>query len=141
MLQFLGTLQGKVIPPMALKALMSGDETVETALELSVRALRWWNQYIVPLAAKRVEEGAQYISDILVTSHGGTISQLFNAAQTEGMFETAPGVRYMRCWNTSVSIVEVDEELKGLVTMYADVSHLLKKKVVGANADEIEGDR
>lgn len=122
---------------------MRDDTTIETTEQLGSRALAWWGETILPLASEAKEKAQS--SDfktisVLATSHGGWISTFINAAVAQGLVELAPGVALTRCWNTSVSIVEVDESLKGRLIMYSDVSHLLRAELVAKNVDEVEVD-
>lgn len=123
---------------------MRDDTTIETTEKLGSRALAWWEGTILPLARDsktKLYNGTEPATlNVLVASHGGWISTFFNAAVAQGLIALSPGVTFTRCWNTSVSIVEVDETLKGSVTAYSDISHLLRKDVVNTNVDEVEVD-
>jgi probable phosphoglycerate mutase len=122
--------------------MMRDDATIETTEKLGSRALAWWKDTILPLARDSksgLSSGTEPTTlNVLAASHGGWISTFFSAAVAQGLIALSPGVAFTRCWNTSVSIVEIDETLKGSVTAYADISHLLRKDVVETNVDEVE---
>lgn len=156
--RFMGTLEGTRVPGIARQAIMRSDKTIETTEQLGRRALAWWDEVIKHVGKNKNTskaggeeleledadanswESAAQTTNILVTSHGGTISTFFNAGLAQGRLELGPGVVFTRYWNTSVSIVEVDETRRGRVTQYADVSHLAKEQVRVTNADEVEID-
>lgn len=152
--RFMGTLQGTKLPAIARKAILQQDKTIETTAEFAERVIEWWKGSILPLAQKvlgdlskegtsggEVPDEDSRVLNVLAASHGGTISTFFNAGIEQGLLHLGKGVWMTRCWNTSVSVIEVDcETLKGKVVMYGDISHLLSKPVVRTNVDEVEVD-
>lgn len=125
---------------------MREEKAIETGDQMGERSFAWWKEAIIPLAEQRLKEhrNGEPLEplNVLATSHGGLISVFTNAAVLEGLVEAAPGVGFGRCWNTAVSIIEVDESLKGKIVKYGDISHLLQRQVnvVDANVDEVETD-
>lgn len=125
---------------------MRSENAIETGDQMKERAFAWWKDDIIPLAKQRLEQHSQGETveplNVLTTSHGGLINVFTNGAVLEGLVQAEPGVGFGRCWNTSVSIFEVDESLKGRIVKYGDISHLLRQNanVVDANVDEVETD-
>ncbi|KAL1746299.1 histidine phosphatase superfamily [Schizophyllum fasciatum] len=135
--QHLGSLQGKPVgtPHSA------NDPLFESHEQLAVRALAWWDQYIVAPAKSRQPGQVR----VLVVSHGGFIGTLVKALVSNGRASVAPGVSVQkRALNVSITTVEVGKtdagKIRGLITRYADTTHLDTAEAVGvvqANADEL----
>lgn len=89
---------------------------------------------IVPYATHPLPEGREDPWNILVASHGGFIGTLVMNLLGRGRLRCADGVVIGRCWNGSISEIELGEDEKGTVVRYADLSHL-QEDVVEGNAD------
>ncbi|KAJ2927586.1 hypothetical protein H1R20_g9511, partial [Candolleomyces eurysporus] len=144
--RFMGSLQGTKLPSQVRKAALRNEDSIETGDQMRERAIAWWNEAIIPVAKQRLKEHGHGQTleplNVLAASHGGLIAIFTNAAVLEGLAQAAPGVGFGRCWNTAISIIEVDESLKGRIVKYGDISHLLQRKVdvVDTNVDEVETD-
>jgi hypothetical protein len=81
--------------------------------------------------------------NVLIVSHGGVIGFLLQFLVARGILRCAdPGVRIGRCFNASISVVDVERrDGTGVVVQYADISHLVSGGSGGAqlvvNPDEI----
>lgn len=75
---------------------------------------------------------------MLVVSHGGYISRLIANLLGGGKMRCAEGVRVTgKCWNASVSVIEVLESGEAVLVSYSDTTHL-KVDLVQTNADVID---
>ncbi|KAI0780579.1 phosphoglycerate mutase-like protein [Trametes elegans] len=71
---------------------------------------------------------------ILVVSHGGLIGTLVTSLVGSGKVRAAEGVGVGRCFNASITVVELEEDGRGVLVSYADTTHL-NVDLVQENAD------
>lgn len=124
----MGDLQGKPISKFP------DTSTMEKTEEFYGRAVEWWNLSIIHYLASQPARDRPY--DILVVSHGGLIGILLRTLINSKKLRRAEGVSIGKCFNVSVTIIEMDDDEKGTVIKYGDISHLIRK-VVETNADEV----
>ncbi|KAI0063398.1 phosphoglycerate mutase-like protein [Artomyces pyxidatus] len=126
--RYMGELQGK---KYGAKMLPPGESTVESIEAMSARTARWWADTVLALPRRSEPQCA------LVVSHGGFIGVLVKGLLNKRV-RLGKDVQMGRCLNTSVSIVEIMEDGRGVLVQYADISHLAesRKEVVQGNADE-----
>lgn len=132
--QYMGEIQGK---PMTagIKLVSAVDETIETGTAFGARAMGWWNRWILQKIDSLEPRTEPY--HILATSHGGLIGTLVNNLVHSRKAKCGPGVVIYKCFNSSVTIIEVGQDRKGVIVQYSDVSHL-QERAVEKNADEVE---
>lgn len=139
----------------------------ETPAAFATRAIQWWNSKIVqrhaqaPSSATRASQDkgqevssedanassvlpdslsslqTNTTSNVLVVSHGGVIGTLAVGLLGSRKLRCAKGVAVGRCMNASISVVEVDENGKGVLVSFGDTTHL-DGELVEVNVDEME---
>ena len=72
---------------------------------------------------------------ILAVSHGGLIGTLVTNLLGSRKLREGEGVVVGRCFNASISVVDLYEDGKGVLVSYADTTHLNVDLVVKENAD------
>lgn len=127
--QFMGQLQGKHVKLARLPSLW--DDSMETKEDFTDRVMAWWDETLQHLASLPTGDAPRRV---LVTSHGGFIGTLVHTLIESGKAVSAKGVVLWRCHNSSVSIIDVQEDGKGVVVQFGDVSHLFTKPLA-SNAD------
>ena len=134
--QYMGSLQGKAVQ-LKRKWVASADDTVEASASFIGRNLSWWNRTILDGITSHPSRSEPY--HILVTAHGGVIGTMVRNLIQAGQVKCAPGVVIRQaCANTSVAIIDVDQDRLGTVTKYGDVSHMGDGGGIETNADEVE---
>jgi broad specificity phosphatase PhoE len=107
------------------------DPTAEHTKEYIERVLGAWSEL---MAEPALVDGAK----ALLVSHGGWISALIDVLHNTGRLDIPEGVAITRCFNVSVSIIELDlTSKKGTLIQYANIDHLkeLTEDFVQDNAD------
>ncbi|KAA1469350.1 phosphoglycerate mutase-like protein [Dentipellis sp. KUC8613] len=141
--RYMGERQGRRLPAPPDPPEIS---TVESADALAARARAWWEGCVVREHATRgagQAEGETRTRAVLVVSHGGFIGMQLRTLVAAGRVRCVGGVRsHGRLPNTSVTIVEVDEDGAGALMQFGDVSHMEAggEGAVGENADVQEKD-
>ena len=131
---------------------------LEPLADLSARCLKWWNECVVRHAQRYGaractgldlgsspspsgdEETALEVDPelepehILVVSHGGLIGTLVKGLLGSRKVRAAEGVVVGRCFNASISVVELDARGRGVLVSYADTTHI-DGELVQDNAD------
>ena len=129
---------------------------LEPLADLSARCLKWWNECVVrhahghgarartglgsPSSLEGDEEAALEVDPelepehILVVSHGGLIGTLVKGLLGSRKVRAAEGVVVGRCFNASISVVELDARGRGVLVSYADTTHI-DGELVQENAD------
>ncbi|KAM6500350.1 phosphoglycerate mutase-like protein [Amanita muscaria] len=115
--RFMGNLQGK---EWAFKMAGPVDETIERSDVFIKRINRWWEKHLASLPPKPDETA----HEMLVVSHGGVIGTLVRSLIRQQRLKCGQGVLVLACQNTSVSVIEVEMDGKGVVKEYGNVSHL-----------------
>ena len=131
----MGNMQGQAVQ-LKRKWVATANDTVETTASFIGRIVSWWNTTILDSIASRPMRSEPY--HILVTAHGGVIGTMVRNLVQAGHVKCAPGVVIGRCANTSVTIIDVDQDRLGTVTKYGDVSHMKDEGGIETNADEVE---
>ncbi|KZT09615.1 phosphoglycerate mutase-like protein [Laetiporus sulphureus 93-53] len=129
----LGDWQGQKLVGRGSKA----PANAEPLTQFTARATKWWRatilQYVSTLKASGHRSGPP--SCVLVVSHGGYISRLLATLLESGHVRCEDGVQVSgKCWNASISVVEVDEKGQGILVSYSDTTHL-ETGFVKINAD------
>ncbi|KII89090.1 hypothetical protein PLICRDRAFT_40731 [Plicaturopsis crispa FD-325 SS-3] len=128
--RYMGEIEGKT-------AAWSGPTpSAESTPDFSKRAVQWWNRTIgqsVPATAT-----GDPPTNVLVVSHGGFIGILLTTLPNSRKLQCAPGVSIGRCFNASISVVEVGADGKGTLVQFGDISHLTGQDLVETNVDELE---
>lgn len=123
---------------------------IEPAAAFVQRADRWWTQHVVRRAAAAPARAGDGLGGggsaeedagqaILVVSHGGLLRVLVQNLIESRRVAAGSGVdvgRY-RFPNASVTVIEVEEDGKGTLVLFADTTHLDVELVEG-NADIVE---
>ena len=111
--------------------------------DFNLRAARWWNDtiltYIESLAREDpIRRQSDPPADVLVVSHGGYISRLMANLLGSGKMRCAEGVVVNgKCWNASISVIDILESGEAVLVSYSDTAHL-KVDLVQTNADVID---
>lgn len=74
----------------------------------------------------------------MVVTHSALIDRLVDTLTKEKQVRVAEGVDYhfkKECPNGSISIVEIEEDGRGVLVSYADTTHLKDVDLVQKNAD------
>ncbi|GJE87089.1 histidine phosphatase family protein [Phanerochaete sordida] len=138
----MGSMQGQGVA--AWRGDLPGD--MESAVAFMQRADQWWKDTIVRCAARAgpgnagggaaAEESPG--ETVLVVSHGGLIHVMLQNLIESRKLQLAEGVhvgRY-RFPNASVTVVEVGQDGKGTVLLFADRTHL-DVELVEENVDDV----
>ncbi|ESK90189.1 phosphoglycerate mutase [Moniliophthora roreri MCA 2997] len=141
----LGGLQGKLLSEKrAFLATFPGgiDSAAEAAEAFIDRTLKAWDDHIVPLVSKPIPttclvsgvQGEDYVTkevqpdrhEVLVVSHGGFIGALVqNLLLTKRIVPLNESTaRSWKCYNASITTIDLDEDGKGRLLKYGDISHL-----------------
>ncbi|EEB92724.1 hypothetical protein MPER_08727 [Moniliophthora perniciosa FA553] len=141
----LGGLQGKLLSEKrAFLATFPGgiDPTAEPAEAFAHRALKAWDDHIVPLVSKPIPttrlvtgvQGGEYRTkevqpdrhEVLVVSHGGFIGALVqNLLLTKRVVPLNESTIWSwKCYNASITTIDLDKDGKGRLLKYSDISHL-----------------
>lgn len=130
----MGLMQGQPLVPGA-KIAAATDLKAEPAAAFRTRLLKWWDKTILERTAS-LPPPKDDPYRILVVSHGGVITDLVKGLVANKKIICAKGVVIWKCYNASVSIMDVLEDQSGVLVQFADVSHL-KEGAVESNADEL----
>jgi len=115
------------------------DASLETSPAFSARAAGWWNQRILGHVLSKRNLDAEEPMSVVVTTHGGFITTLVRDLIGSRKVKCGKGVVIWKCFNASVTVIEVGENRKGMLVAYADVSHLDGAPVaLESNADLVE---
>lgn len=130
----MGGLQGKLMTPENQSLYSS---SIEATTGFAARAMSWWKTSILDYLSTLPERNTPY--DILVVSHGGWIGLTVRTLVNSGKLRVAEGTAIGKCFNTSITQIEFGDNVngRGALIKYGDISHLITKKVVVDNADEI----
>ncbi|KAF8912028.1 histidine phosphatase superfamily [Gymnopilus junonius] len=101
--------------------MMATDPTVETHVDFGARVVGWWNQQIL---GHILSKSKNLPTTVVVTTHGGFITTLVRELIGSRKAECGDGVIVWKCFNSSVSVIEVGENRRGTVVSFGDVSHL-----------------
>lgn len=94
--------------------------------------MNWWDTSILRYLSRQQARNTPY--HILVVSHGGLIGTLISALLEQNRLRIAEGVFVRKCFNVSITRVEMDDNVTGTVVKYGDISHLVGK-VIETNVD------
>lgn len=111
------------------KELKSGrlpNPSLEAVGDFVDRTLRWWDTTIAELARTTTSQDTTHV---LVVSHGAYIATLVHSLIADGIVETGDGGGPGRCFNTSVTTLEMSRLRQWRLVRYSDISHLLKPAV------------
>ena len=117
---------------MTRSSLISEDPSVEPKEDFIARSVNWWNTSLLRYLSCQQTRNKPY--HILVVSHGGLIGTLIPTLVKENRLRMAPGVFVGKCFNVSITRVEMDDNVTGTVVKYGDISHLVGK-IVETNVD------
>jgi broad specificity phosphatase PhoE len=120
---------------MSPGALAQNNLSIETSESFVGRALEWWNNSVLQYLSTAPARDTPY--QILVVSHGGWIGTLVRTLVNSRKLRTAEGIALGKCFNVSVTRIEMTDDRDGRVTKYGDISHLVSKRVETINADEV----
>ncbi|KAH9930745.1 phosphoglycerate mutase-like protein [Fomitopsis serialis] len=114
----------------------------EQLSDFSLRAAQWWNgtilAYVESLVKQDPVHGKSLPADLLVVSHGGYISRLIGNLLGSGKMKCAEGVVVNgKCWNASISVIDILDSGEAVLVSYSDTAHL-KVDLVQTNADVID---
>ncbi|KAG8908528.1 hypothetical protein FRB99_005888 [Tulasnella sp. 403] len=116
-------------------------KNAEPSVAFLTRCVQWWNSAIVPFAKIPSSKlpGVEMLN-ILVVSHGAYIGTLIRSGLVSLGYDGRAVCKGKRLWNTSISIVMIEDGGKaGEIHYYAEIPHLLEPAADGpANADEVE---
>ncbi|KAI0362498.1 phosphoglycerate mutase-like protein, partial [Trametes cingulata] len=124
---------------------------LEPIVDFMARSVKWWNETLTKHAQRKTAElktlestqngiegkegqPAFEPAHILVVSHGGLIGTLVTNLVGSRKVRAAEGVEIGRCFNASISVIEIHEDGKGVLVSYADTTHL-NVDLVQENAD------
>ncbi|OSD08503.1 phosphoglycerate mutase-like protein [Trametes coccinea BRFM310] len=141
--RYMGDWQGKLIGTRG-----NPPANLEPIITFMARAMKWWNDTIARHVQRRAAQlkalGPTMEDDqdarefepvhILVVSHGGLIGTLVTNLVGSRKVVVAEGVEIGRCFNASISVVDVEESGKGVLVSYADTTHL-NMELLQENAD------
>ncbi|KAK0463578.1 phosphoglycerate mutase-like protein [Desarmillaria tabescens] len=128
----LGRLQGQTQAQKRAFGDINSDPTAESSDAFITRSLSWWDDSIRHHLETLPDRATPY--RILVVSHGGFISTLIKNLLAKKCIAKAVNVNDWRCYNCSVSIIDIRKD-KAEIVQYSDISHLGSSKVVESNAD------
>lgn len=111
------------------------DEKAETVGEFTKRVIEWWNGFILE-SSSLLPKADSTPHEAIVVAHGGVIKTLLRNLLKQHRLSCAEGVNIGKCGNTSISIVEVGEDERGVLTLCGDTSHLAESSMED-NPDEI----
>lgn len=124
----MGGLQGKKFVPGVNWPLAVDDLQAETEREFVKRVKQWWDGFILEFAAQEPNTDGKP-REAIVVSHGGVIKTLVRHLVNKRGLSCAEGVSFGKCGNTSVSIVEMGVDGKGVLALYGDSSHLAERGI------------
>ncbi|KAL7283673.1 hypothetical protein ACG7TL_003109 [Trametes sanguinea] len=141
--KYMGDWQGKLIGTRG-----NPPANLEPIITFMARAMKWWNDTIARHVQRRAaqlkalgptmeddQDGREFEPvHILVVSHGGLIGTLVTNLVGSRKVVVAEGVEIGRCFNASISVVDVEESGKGVLVSYADTTHL-NMELLQENAD------
>ena len=135
-MQHLGDWQG-----MKIEGRGATPKNAEPVEDFTARATEWWSDTIIPYALTSLHgrgpgEGLGP-TPILLVSHGGYIHKMVSRLIETGQVVDSEGVMTGKCWNASVSVIEVEADGKGVLVTYSDTLHL-KGDLVDVNVDVVE---
>lgn len=90
----------------------------------AARTVKWWNSAIVGRASRLGTTDAETPVCVLVTTHGGVVGILIETLLGSRKLICDNGVVITRCFNASITVIELDEKGKGTLMSYADTTHL-----------------
>jgi broad specificity phosphatase PhoE len=124
----MGDLEGKTREQIKSRA------NIEPIALFVGRGLDWWDFELMPLLS--IRQAGEEPLHILAVSHGAFIAQFVNSGliQTRG-YSGSDITSGHRVNNTSISVIEVQEDGTGFIPMYADIKHILRQPGAGNNAD------
>jgi len=118
--RFMGDLQGK----QAAAGNRCADDNVEPLNAFIKRITKWWDACLLKHLTSLPPKSSGLPFEILIVSHGGVIGTLVRSLIRQQRLSCAKGVYVSACLNTSVSVIEVGKDGRGVITMFGDVSHL-----------------
>ncbi|KIJ44271.1 hypothetical protein M422DRAFT_228313 [Sphaerobolus stellatus SS14] len=128
----MGKLQGH---PIRKDHRPRSDDSVETLDALTQRALRFWNDEIIPYS--RTLASPTMTTNLLVVSHGGFISTLTRELARKNALSKGDVSTDKPCGNSSVTTIELDSWTeRGRLCAYGDMRHWQDRPTV-KNADEM----
>ncbi|KAH9843173.1 phosphoglycerate mutase-like protein [Rhodofomes roseus] len=120
----------------------TAPSNAEQLSDFSLRAARWWNNTILTYVESLIMQDPMHRKslpgNVLVVSHGGYISRLIANLLGSGKLKCAEGVVVNgKCWNTSISVIDIFGSGEAVLVSYSDTTHL-KVDLVQTNADVID---
>jgi broad specificity phosphatase PhoE len=116
------------------------NTSVESTADFALRIMAWWDSLITDIAA--LDSQAQVRPyNILVVAHGGFINGLATKLVDNGRARRREGLDLgiHRCFNCSISLIEIEDSGSAMVTKYGDIEHLdkeqLAQEIVEINAE------
>jgi len=95
----------------------------ETAAAFAKRVIGWWNKQILGTTLSK-NGSIDKVLTLVVTTHGGVITTLVKQLIGSRKAQCGQDVVIAKCFNASVTLIEVGEDGKGTVLQYGDISHL-----------------
>lgn len=116
------------------------DPPAETPSAFAKRTVDWWNREIADWCRSRAEFAVTDYTgpkDIVVTTHGGFVMTLVQALLGSRKVRLDDGVRVGRCYNTSVTEIDVLANGRGVIRSFGRIDHLKdgQSDALGSNAD------
>ncbi|KAL0565849.1 hypothetical protein V5O48_016169 [Marasmius crinis-equi] len=147
----LGSLEGKhhaQKSKMLSKFPRGIDPSAEAVEVMQERTMNWWDTDVLGLTKRPVpsldlpnhlnEKEKEKQHHVLVVSHGGFIGSVVRRLIGTGRVSGARPQDW-KCFNTSITTIDVDESGRGTLVKYADIGHMLKAvregRVVENNVD------
>jgi len=120
--RLMGDLQGMHMLQWSHRAKVV-DEKAESVGEFTKRVNKWWDGFILE-ASLLLSKADGTPHEAIVVAHGGVIKTLLRSLLIQRRLSCAEGVNMGKCGNTSVSIIEVGADGRGVLTLCGDTSHL-----------------
>ena len=108
----------------------------EPAAAFSARGIKWWNERVLRHAQRAAADRSRAVLGgddsglefepvhILMVSHGGLIGNLVTNLLGSRKVRAGKGVVVGRCYNASISVIELDEKGHGVLVSYSDTTHI-----------------
>ncbi|KAF4615519.1 hypothetical protein D9613_002741 [Agrocybe pediades] len=105
----------------------------ETSAMFSKRVMEWWNRQVLG-SILSIRSSQEEPLTVVVTTHGGVITTLIKDLVGSRKARVGKDVAISKCFNASITLVEIGESGKGIITQYGDISHL-SESALESNAD------
>ncbi|THH03424.1 hypothetical protein EW145_g6269 [Phellinidium pouzarii] len=129
--RYMGELQGVRVGGYDRSKL---PKSVETSEAFTRRTLAWWEEAIGQhLPNISIPPGSEPLH-VLAVSHGAFIASLCQVLVMAKVIEAPPDMFFGRCFNTSITTIDMRVDKCGTLLKYCDVSHLAQP-ALETNAD------